>query len=77
MENNMSFNAKDEYGNNIKCNVIGMLKNNDKNFVMYTKKLDEEKIYASLYELNNEELILIPITLDEDWDIVDKYLEEI
>jgi len=77
MENNMSFNAIDEYGNNIKCNVVGMFKSDDKNFVIYTKELDEEKIYASLYELNNEELTLIPITLDTDWDIVDKYLEEV
>jgi len=76
----MKFNIYDNKGNLVECEVIGMFKENNKNFIIYTDgtMVDGEKeVYASLYELNEENNItLLPITNESDWDLVDTYLEE-
>lgn len=48
----------------------------NKNYVIYQEE-DKEELYASLYEIVNDTIKLIPIENDKDFDIVDKYLEEL
>lgn len=74
----MNFNVINENGVKVDCDVIGMFVHNDKNFIIYTDNniIDNEKeVFASLYKLDGNNMILLPITSDSDWDLVDKYLE--
>lgn len=74
----MSFNVINENGIKIDCDVIGMFVHDNKNFIIYTDNnmVDNEKeVFASLYKLDGNNMILLPITSDSDWDLVDKYLE--
>ena len=76
----MNFEILDKTGKKIECNVVGTFESNNKSFILYTDgtEVNEEKeVYASLYKLNyDNSMILLPITDDNDWDLVDKYLEE-
>ena len=69
----------DSSGNDIVCDIIGLFSHGDKNFIIYTEKsLEPEKeLQASLYKIEENRLKLFPITAVEDWDLVDRYLEEI
>lgn len=74
----MSFNVINENGIKVDCDVIGMFVHDNKNFIIYTDNnmVDNEKeVFASLYKLDGNSMILLPITSDSDWDLVDKYLE--
>lgn len=75
----MDFIVVDNNGSNIECDIIGLFSHEDKNFIIYTEKSSEEEkeVYASLYKVENNKLNLFPILKSEDWDLVDKYLEEI
>lgn len=65
-------------GKNVECNVIGVFNCDNKNFVIYTESDSVDEIYASFYELDeNNNMILLPIEDSQDWDLVDKYLEEV
>lgn len=74
----MSFNVINENGIKVDCDVIGMFVHDNKNFIIYTDNnmVDNEKeVFASLYKLDGNNMLLLPITSDSDWDLVDKYLE--
>lgn len=75
----MDFIVVDNNGSNIEFDIIGLFSHEDKNFIIYTEKSSEEEkeVYASLYKVENNKLNLFPILKSEDWDLVDKYLEEI
>ena len=75
----MNFIVVDSNGNNIECDIIGLFSHEDKNLIIYTESsLEKEKdVHASLYKIENNKLKLFPILKSEDWDLVDKYLEEI
>lgn len=77
----MNFEILDKLGKKIECNVIGTFESNNKNFILYTdgtEVKEEKEVYASLYKLNDDNsMILLPITDENDWDLVDKYLEEL
>jgi len=75
----MNFSILNDEGKIINCNVIGIFKHEDKDFVVYTdESTDNEEIFASLYKLDDDDNIkLLPITDDKDWDLVDNYLEEL
>ena len=74
----MNFNIIDNSGNKIECDVLGMFTHGDKNFIIYTDNEqddNEKEVYASLYEIKNNCIVLLPITSESDWDLVDSYLE--
>lgn len=73
----MSFNVINENGIKVDCDVIGMFVHDNKNFIIYTDNMvdNEKEVFASLYKLDGNNMILLPITSDSDWDLVDKYLE--
>jgi len=76
----MNFNVIDELGNVVDCDIIGMFSREDKKFIIYTDNTvidDEKEVLASLYKIEDNKMILLPIVNDADWDLVDKYLEEI
>lgn len=77
----MKFNVIDTNGEKVKCDIIGMFESENKKFVVYTECQDEDiekEVYASLYELDeNNNMILLPIINDRDWDLVDNFLGEI
>ena len=73
----MNFTIVDENGKKVFCDVIGVFQHNNKNFIVYTdNELDNgsKEVYASLYKLKENRVVLLPITLESDWDLVDEYL---
>ena len=57
--------------------IVDFFKNeeNKKDYVVYDEK-DDEDLYASAYEIVNNEIYLLPILSDEEWDYVDYMLED-
>ena len=45
------------------------------NYIIYTD--NDEDYYASRYSIVNDSVILDEIILDEEWDYIDKVLEEL
>ena len=64
----------DKYNKKLECEILFTFKDNNKQFIVYMDK--EDDILASYYEIEDDKLIITPITSDLDYDIVDKYLEE-
>lgn len=58
----------------IKCEPLFTFEKNDKNFIVY--KDNEEDILASYYRKEGNKLVIMPITEDEDYDLVDIELEK-
>lgn len=63
-----------ENNEKIKCEVLFTFKDNNKQFIVYMD--NEDDILASYYKIDDNKLIITPITKEEDYDIVDKHLEE-
>ena len=68
----MNFKVLDEYGKVVLCNVLGTFSHDDKNFIVYT---DGTKINNTMDKDNN--LKLLPIFEEKDWDLVDEFLKEL
>lgn len=68
------FNIFDESNNKIECEVLFTFNENGKNFIVY--KDNEGDILASYYENYKDKIVVLPITIESDYDIVDKKLNE-
>lgn len=55
--------------------IIKAFKHKDINYIIYTD--NDEDYYASRYSTINDSVILDEIILDEEWDYIDKVLEEL
>ena len=64
----------DKNNKKLECEILFTFEDNNKQFIVYMD--NEEDILSSYYEINDDKLIITPITSDLDYDIVDKYLEE-
>lgn len=64
----------DKNNKKLECEILFTFSSNNKQFIVYMDK--EDDILASYYKLETDKLIISPILDDEDYDIVDKYLEE-
>ncbi len=68
-------------GKEMELKVITMLKkpNEDKNFLLYTfdENAENVDIYASIIKEENGNYVLDSITEKEDWDLVQKAIEEL
>lgn len=53
--------------------IIDKFSTNNKNYIIY-KEENNDDLYASLYEVNDGKIKIIPIESDIDYDIVDEYL---
>lgn len=56
--------------------IIDRPKINKNNYIIY-KEENNNDIYASLYKIKDDKLILLPIENEEDYDIIDNYLERL
>ena len=58
----------------VKYEIINYFKHNNKNYIIY-KEPNEDDIYASTYDIKNNNLILGEIETDEEWDYIDEVLK--
>ena len=74
--NDMTFKVKED-GVLHTYTIVNYFKNekNNKDYVVYYEE-DPNELYASGYEIENNELCLLPIETDEEWDYIDKVMEE-
>jgi len=79
----MTFKVTDEEGKEIECEVLFTFESDEtkKNYIVYTDNtLDDEgntKVYASIYNPDEEETKLLPIESDKEWKIIETILEEL
>lgn len=59
--------------------IIKMItnKDNNKNYIIYTENNNNKDIYASTFEINDNELKLHEIENDDEWDYIDSILSNI
>ena len=68
------FNVYDDNNNKIKCEVLFTFSDSGKNFIVY--KDEEGEVLASYYETYKDKIVVLPITSDKDYNLVDKKLSE-
>ena len=83
MEKNNKFNVIDKDGNEIECEVLFTFESEEtkKNYIVYTDNTTDDdgntKVYASIYNPNDEKSILYPIESEKEWKIVETILSEL
>ena len=79
----MTFKVTNDEGKEVECDVLFTFESDEtkKNYIVYTDNtLDDEgntKVYASIYNPNEEETKLLPIESDKEWKIIETILEEL
>ena len=79
----MTFKVTNDEGKEVECEVLFTFESDEtkKNYIVYTDNtLDEEgntKVYASIYNPEEEESKLLPIETDKEWKIIETILEEL
>ena len=79
----MTFKVKNDEGVEVECEVLFTFESDEtkKNYIVYTDNtLDENgntKVYASIYNPDEEETKLLPIETDKEWKIIETILEEL
>lgn len=79
----MTFKIIGDDGKEIECEVLFTFESDEtkKNYIVYTDNtLDEQgntKVYASIYNPNEENTNLIPIETDKEWKIIETILDEL
>lgn len=73
---------KDE-GKEIKCEILFTYENKETgvNYMAYTDNTTDDegntKVYASIFDPNEENPILLPIQTEEEWGIIERILDSI
>ncbi len=79
----MSFKVIDEKGNEIECEVLFTFESDEtgKNYIVYTDNTTDElgntKVYASIYNPDEENLKLTAIETEKEWKIIETILDEL
>ena len=82
-EETMTFKVINDEGKEIECEVLFTFESDEtkKNYIVYTDNtIDEEgntKVYASIYNPNQDETKLLPIETDKEWKIIETILDEL
>ena len=82
-EEKMTFKLFDDDGKEIECEVLFTFESNEtgKNYMVYTDNtIDEEgntKVYASIYNPDEDDQKLLPIETDEEWKVIEDILNQI
>ena len=82
-EETMTFKVISDEGKEIECEVLFTFESDEtkKNYIVYTDNtVDEEgntKVYASIYNPDQDETKLLPIETDKEWKIIETILEEL
>ena len=83
MEEKMTFKVVNDEGKEVECEVLFTFESDEtkKNYIVYTDNtLDEDgntKVYASIYNPDEDETKLLPIETDKEWKIIETILEEL
>lgn len=83
MEEKMTFKITNDDGQEVECEVLFTFESDEtgKNYMVYTDNtIDEEgntKVYASIYNPDQEDQTLQPIETDKEWTIIEKVLQEL
>ena len=64
----------DDNKNKFNCEILFTFDDYNKSFIVYED--EEDNILASYYKIEDDKMIITPITDDKDYDIVDKKLQE-
>lgn len=76
MKNKLTFKLNED-GVEKEYFIIKMITNNNKNYIIYTENNDSKDIYASTFEINDNELKLHEIENNDEWDYIDSILSNI
>ncbi len=82
-ESKMTFKVINDEGKEVECEVLFTFESDEtkKNYIVYTDNtLDDEgntKVYASIYNPDEDETKLMPIETDKEWKIIETILEEL
>ena len=83
MEEELKFTVTDENGKEVECEALFTFESDEtkKNYIVYTDNtVDEEgntKVYASIYNPDEEATKLTPITDEKEWKIIETILDEL
>lgn len=83
MEEKMTFSVINDEGKEVECEVLFTFESDEtkKNYMVYTDNtIDEEgntKVYASIYNPEDDETKLLPIETDKEWKIIETILDEL
>ena len=82
-EERMTFNITNDEGQEVECEVLFTFESDEtgKNYMVYTDNtVDEEgntKVYASIYNPDEEDQTLQPIETDKEWTLIETILNEL
>lgn len=82
-EEKMSFKITAEDGKEIECEVLFTFESDEtnKNYIVYTDNTTDEegntKVYASIFNPDEENIDLIPIETEKEWKIIETILNEL
>ena len=79
----MIFKVENDEGKEIECEVLFTFESEKtgKNYIVYTDNTEDEegntKVYASIYNPEQDETKLLPIETDEEWNVIEIILDEL
>ena len=82
-EEKMTFKVTNDEGKEVECEELFTFESDEtkKNYIVYTDNtIDEEgntRVYASIYNPDEDETKLLPIETDKEWKIIETILEEL
>ena len=82
-EDLVKFKVFDDNGKEVECEVLFTFDSDEtgKSYMVYTdNSVDEDentRVYASIYNPNQDQIKLEPIETDKEWKIIETILEEI
>ena len=82
-EETMTFKVINDEGKEVECEVLFTFDSDEtkNSYMVYTDNtVDEEgntKVYASIYNPDQDETKLLPIETDKEWKIIETILEEL
>ena len=83
MEEKMTFKVIDDEGKEVECEVLFTFESDEtgKNYIVYTDNTTDEagntKVYASIYNPDEDETRLEPIETEKEWKIIETILDEL
>ena len=79
----MTFKVMNDEGKEVECEVLFTFESEEtkKNYIVYTDNTTDDegntKVYASIYNPEEEETRLLPIETEKEWKIIETILDEI
>lgn len=82
-EETMTFKVMNDEGKEVECEVLFTFESDEtkKNYIVYTDNTEDEegntKVYASVYNPDEDETKLLPIETEKEWKIIETILDEL